>query len=171
MDFLKQLISPIIPDILAAQNIYLSTMSFSAKAQVKISKPTEEVFDAVVNSEKLCKYFTSTASASMTEGATLTWCWADVGAEGTVFVEEVEANRSIVFQWPATAPNRTVELTFESLPDGGTRISAKESGDWSFNLSMNSVEEACGQTGGWVHMFLCLKAYLEYGINLTQGSV
>ena len=144
-------------------------MSFTAKAHIRVGKPVEEVFDAVVNPEKMCKYFTTTASAPMTEGAVVTWSWADAGAEGTVKVCEVELNSRVVFQWPATGPNRTVEITFQSLPDGGTRIAAVESGDWSFDLK--SVEEACGQTGGWMHMFLCLKAYLEHGINLREGAV
>ena len=144
-------------------------MSFSAKAHVRINKSVEVVFNAVVEPEKLCHYFTSYASAPMTEGSTLTWGWADAGAESTVYVEKVDLNSRIIFQWPATGTNRTVELQFESLSDGGTRVSAEETGNWGFDLI--SVEQACGQTGGWMHFFLCLKAYLEYGIHLREGAV
>lgn len=144
-------------------------MSFHAKAHVRIDKPISEVFDAVVNPDKISKYFVSSASASMIEGTTVTWSWADVGASGTVHVEKVELDNRIVFQWPATPPNSNVELTFESLPDGATKVSAKETGNWTFDLP--SVEAACGQTGGWMHMLLCLKAYLVHGINLREGAV
>jgi hypothetical protein len=27
-----------------------------------------------------------------------------------------------------------------------------------------------GNCGGWMHMMLCLKGYLEYGINLRAGG-
>jgi uncharacterized protein YndB with AHSA1/START domain len=144
-------------------------MSFQAKASIRIGKPVAEVFDAIVNPEKMCNYFISSASGPMVEGATLSWAWGDVGAEGTVLVEKIEQNSRIVFKWPATGNNSTVEINVEALEDGGTKISAVESGNWQFDLA--SVEAACGQTGGWMHMFLCMKAYLEYGINLRKGAV
>jgi uncharacterized protein YndB with AHSA1/START domain len=144
-------------------------MSFQAKAHIRIGKPVEEVFDAFINPEKMCNYFTSTTSGPVVEGATLTWVWADAGAEKTVFVEKVEHNARVVFQWPATGPSSTVEIKMEALEDGGTKISAVESGNWQLDLA--SVEAACGQTGGWMHVFLCMKAFLEYGINLRKGAV
>ena len=144
-------------------------MSFHAKAQVRINKPISEVFDAVVNPNKISKYFVSAASAAMIEGTIVTWSWADIGASGTVYVEKVEQDSRIVFQWCASAPNSYVELTFESLADGATKVSAKETGDWTFDVA--SVDAACEQTGGWMHMFLCMKAHLEFGINLREGSV
>lgn len=150
-------------------NLPSLVMSFQAKAHVRIGKPVEEVFDAFANPDKMSSYFTSAVSGPAVEGTTVTWTWGDVGASGTVFYEKVEHNARIIFQWPATAPNRTVEITFEALGDGGTKISAVESGDWK--LDVESVEAACGQTGGWMHMFLCMKAYLEYGINLRQGAI
>ena len=143
--------------------------SFQAKAQVGINKSVVDVFSAIVNYEQMTNYFISSASANMTEGATITWTWSDVNAEGTVYVETIIPNSKIVFYWPATSPNRKVELSFQELENGATKVSAVESGDWGLNIA--SIEAACQQTGGWMHMLLCLKAYLEHGINLRKGSV
>jgi hypothetical protein len=33
-----------------------------------------------------------------------------------------------------------------------------------------SVEISYGNAGGWMHMMSCLKAFLEYGINLRAGG-
>jgi hypothetical protein len=32
------------------------------------------------------------------------------------------------------------------------------------------VKASYGNAGGWMHMACCLKAYLEYGINLRAGG-
>jgi uncharacterized protein YndB with AHSA1/START domain len=145
-------------------------MSFTADASIRIGKPVNEVFDAFANPQKLSSYFTSAASGPAEEGQTVTWTWGDVGASGTVYFEKVENNVRVVFQWPATTPNRTVELKFDALEDGGTKVSASERSDtWSLNEA--HVKEACGQTAGWMHMLLCMKAFVEYGINLRKGAI
>ena len=33
------------------------------------------------------------------------------------------------------------------------------------------IERLSGQVFGWAHFLLCLKAYLEHGINLRTGSI
>jgi len=33
-----------------------------------------------------------------------------------------------------------------------------------------SIRQSYSNAGGWMHMMLCLKGYLEYGINLRAGG-
>ena len=143
-------------------------MTIQAKAQLKINKPAKDIFDAIVDPTKLCQYFTSTASAPMIEGTSVTWIWEDFDAEFLIDIQKVEPNKNVVFRWPASGIESVVVFTLDSLDANSTLIRVIETG-WELNVQ--GAEYANRQTGGWTHMFLCLKAFLEYGINLRDGSV
>jgi uncharacterized protein YndB with AHSA1/START domain len=59
------------------------------RVQLKIRKSAPEVFDAIVNPEKLSGYFVQTSSGPMTEGATVKWRFAEVPGEHDVQVRRV----------------------------------------------------------------------------------
>lgn len=140
-----------------------------ASAKHKICKPIAEVFDAVINKDKISKYFVSSASADMTEGAVVVWTWAEFNASGNVTIGKIEANKSITFNWLGGGFETTVVMTFESSINGeATLVKAEETG---FPFTIEGANAACGQTGGWMHMILSMKAYLEHGINLREGGV
>ena len=48
-------------------------MSIDVKVKDKIFKPIEDVFNAVINPEKLSGYFVSKSSGPIENGASLTW--------------------------------------------------------------------------------------------------
>lgn len=144
-------------------------MTLEFRVNGRIAKPVAEVFDAVVDPNKLSGYFTTIggASAPLVAGTTVTW-WGSA----PVIVEEVEENVRIVFRWDAMvdegeeAYRTRVEMRFTPLDDGGTMVTIAEAG-WR--------EDARGQKSsymnceGWSQMLACMKAYLEYGINLRHG--
>ena len=140
------------------------------KVQLKIRKPVEEVFDAVVQPQKLSGYFTGTASAPLTEGATVMWSFPEFPGEFPVKVRQVEKNARIVLQWEAGEGgyDTTVEMVFKPLEGGATMVQIGESG---FRDTPKGIESSYGNCGGWMHMACALKAYLEYGINLRAGGV
>ena len=43
----------------------------------------------------------------------------------------------------------------------------RESG---WRTTEKGIESSYGNAGGWMHMMACMKAYLEYGINLRAGG-
>ncbi len=143
-------------------------MTIQAKAQLIINKPINDVFNAIIDPTRLCQYFTSTVSAPLTEGASVTWTWKDANAEFIIDVQKIESNKRIVFKWPATGTDSIVDIILEPLDENSTLIRVIETG---WKLNMQGVEYTNQQTGGWMHMFLCLKAYLEYSINLRNGSL
>ena len=136
----------------------------------KIQKPVAEVFDAVRNPAKLSKYFTTGgASAPLEEGKTVTWRWADFPNEvGEVHVKKVVPNQLIVFEWAASEGgyNTRTEMKFEPLSDRETLVTITESG-WRDTEA--GLKSSYGNCMGWSQMAACLKAWLEYGINLRQG--
>lgn len=144
-------------------------MTLEFRVNGRIGKPVAEVFDAVVNPRKLSGYFTTIggASAPLVAGTTVTW-WGMAPVE----VETVEQNARIVFRWDAEveeseAPYRTrVEMRFVPLDDGGTMVTIAETGWRDDGKGQKNSYLNCE---GWSQMLACMKAYLEYGINLRHG--
>ena len=162
-------------------------MDFKFTVQTKIQKPVSEVFDAVHNPKKLSKYFTSGgASAPLDEGTTVMWTFNDPPGKPITFpvkVQKVVKNKLIQFSWEAsegvydaktgTMPNSAgydtvVEMSFEALNPKETLVKIVE-GKW--RPTEAGLQGSYGNCQGWMGMSYCLKAYLEYGIDLRKGSV
>lgn len=60
-----------------------------------------------------------------------------------------------------------VEIFLEAMEDDSTVVRIKES---QFNTDGEGIKQALGQTEGWANFLACLKAYVEYGINLRTGA-
>jgi uncharacterized protein YndB with AHSA1/START domain len=138
------------------------------QVQLKIRKPVAEVFDAVANPKKLASYFVQTSSGPLLEGATVKWKFAEAPEPFDVTVAKLVKNESIVFEWPGgRSYNTRVEMEFKPLDDTSTMVLIRESG-WHPDEAGLALSH--GNAGGWMHMMCCLKAYLEYGINLRAGG-
>lgn len=139
------------------------------QVQLKIRKPVAEVFDAVVKPERLSGYFVQKSSGPLIEGKTVQWTFAEVPGDHDVIVRQVQQNASIVLEWAAASGgyNTRIEMLFEPLDGNATMVRIKESG-WRNDEA--GIEASYGNCGGWMHMMLCLKAYLEFGINLRAGG-
>ena len=136
----------------------------------KIAKPVSEVFDAIRNPAKLSKYFTTSgASGPLKEGVTVQWSFKEPAVPPfPVHVTKVVENKLIVFEWDVMDDLKTrVEMVFESLGASSTLVKISE-GDWRENPK--DLENSYGNCAGWTQMLSCLKAYLEYGINLREGA-
>jgi uncharacterized protein YndB with AHSA1/START domain len=137
--------------------------------QCKIRKPVSDVFDAVVNPEKLSAYFTTAgASAPLVAGTTVMWDFADFPGAFPVHVVEVIPEKKVVLEWQAQKRdyNTQVVMTFEQIQPDITQVKIAESG-WEDNEQ--DIKSAFGNCEGWSQMCACMKAYLEYGIKLREG--
>ncbi|CAN5686975.1 SRPBCC domain-containing protein [soil metagenome] len=145
-------------------------MDAKFQVQLKIRKPVAEVFDAVVNPAKLSSYFLQTSSGPLTEGATVKWKFAEVDQAFDVVVGQVVKDEKIVFDWPSAASgdqSNRVEMVFKPMDAQNTMVQISESG-WP--ETPEGAKASHGNAAGWMHMMACLKAYLEYGINLRAGG-
>lgn len=148
-------------------------MDLKFQIQTKIQKPIDEVFDAVYNPEKLSGYFTNGgSSAPLDEGTEVEWRFADNPDEepisGSVTVKQVIPNELIVIEWEADKGRMTrTEMNFEKAGPDETIVRISESGWQETQDGLNRSYRNCM---GWSHMVMCLKAYLEYGINLRKGA-
>lgn len=144
-------------------------MELKFQVQQRIQKPVAEVFDAVVNPKKLSGYFIEKASGPLAEGATVSWKFPEFPIEFDVVVRQVSQDERLVFEWPAEGgyPTR-VEMVFKPLDARSTLVQVSESG-WKEDA--DGLKASYGNCSGWMHMVMCLKAWLEYGINLRAGGV
>ena len=145
-------------------------MARNYTVRTKILRPVAEVFDAIISREKLCHYFTDKASGDLVPGEVIRWHWDHYG-ELPIRVDEVIANERIVLtlnsrDWDKTASDAydvSVVFDFEPLDDGNTMLSISEAG-WKTDADgLKASHENCS---GWTHMAVCLKSWIEHGIDL-----
>lgn len=145
-------------------------MTRNYTVNTRIAKPVADVFDAIVSSDKLIRYFTNGSSGDLVEGATVRWRWDDYG-ELPVVVRKIVAQQRIELVidsavWKKTgneAYDVLVIFEFEALEDGDTLLSISEEG---WKTDADGLKGSHDNCSGWTHMALCLKARIEHDIDL-----
>jgi uncharacterized protein YndB with AHSA1/START domain len=142
-------------------------INFTVRQRIK--RPAAEVFQAVVDPDRLCRYFTRTASGPPIAGEVMHWTWAD-GDGAEVQVLELDVNEKLVCSWQGwqVEQSTTWTMIFEPLEGGATRVVIHETG---WRSDQRGLESSYAHCHGWTHMLLCLKAFLEHGIDLRSGEM
>ena len=144
-------------------------MDTQVTTKFKIVKPASEVFEAIVDPEKIGNFWFSSSSERWEQGKSITLRYDEYNAEGKIHVVEVEENKKIVFSWGPEDQETIVTILLVELDQTSTRIEVTESG---FNEDdPEIVNKMLGQKEGWVFALTCLKAYLENGITTLRGSL
>jgi uncharacterized protein YndB with AHSA1/START domain len=140
-------------------------MDIKFQIQTKILKPVEEVFDAVVNPAKLNGYFTKSATP-MKEGERAVWQFYEAPGDYPVHIRQIIPNQLIIFEWDSHESRTRVEMRFEAIDKNSTMLKISESGWPETEKGLKGSYDNCQ---GWTHMSCCLRAFVEYGINLGEG--
>ncbi|MCH7773501.1 MAG: SRPBCC domain-containing protein [Bacteroidetes bacterium] len=146
----------------------MSEERIKTKVQMGILKPAHEVFEAIVDPDKMNKYFITTSTGRMESAKTLTWSWEDYDASHEVKVQNVEKDKLVSFTWEGSGVECLVVITLEPKGENQTLVKITES-DWPADFQ--GAARCMGQVEGWTNFLCCLKAYLEYGVNLRVGGV
>jgi uncharacterized protein YndB with AHSA1/START domain len=139
-------------------------MNLIAKATIQIQKPIDEVFEGIVNPEKMTKYFISGSSGRLETGKELVWKFPEFPGEFPVKQIRVDANRSVSFVWDEET---VVNISLEAQPDSSTIVRVTEDGKIN---NPDNIKWLTENTEGWANFLACMKAYLEYGIQLRKGA-
>ncbi|WP_418604063.1 SRPBCC domain-containing protein [Hwangdonia sp.] len=139
-------------------------MKLESKAVIQIQKPIEEVFQGIVNPEKMTKYFISESSGRLESGKEVIWKFPEFEDRFLIQEIKIEDNSSVSFVWD---PETVVKITLEKLPDDSTIVRVNENGK---ELNEDNLKWALENSGGWANFLACMKAYLEYGIQLRKGA-
>lgn len=139
-----------------------------AKASIQISKPIEEVFEAIVDPKKMSNYFISEGSGRMEEGKILNWKFPEFEYSFPIEVAEVESPKFVSFLWEgATGNTLRVEINLLGMKNSTTLVKITEG---KMDNDFAGLDWLGSNTEGWANFLACLKAYLEYGINLRRGA-
>jgi uncharacterized protein YndB with AHSA1/START domain len=133
---------------------------------MQVSKPINEVFEAIVNPEKMCNYFISQSTGRMEAGKNLIWKFPEFDDKVAIKVEKIEPGL-ISFYWENSGKDLLVEIRLSTVGDNFTLVKISEK---SMENNEDGLKWLSGNSFGWSNFLACLKAYLEYGINLRKGS-
>lgn len=130
-----------------------------ARAVMLVRKPVPLVFEAFVDPVITRRFWFTSSSGRVEEGARLTWEWEMYGASADVEVRSVERDSRIVIAWP-----NEVEFAFSPRGDDATLVSITESG---FTGSDDEqVARAIESMGAFSLVLAGCKSFLEHGLAL-----
>jgi uncharacterized protein YndB with AHSA1/START domain len=138
------------------------------KASLKILMPVHEVYEAIVDPQKMSNYFISKASGRMEEGTTVTWQFPEFDMSFPVHIKKTEKDKYISFSWTDPGGNETlVEMNLKPAANESTKVTVTEKSRENNEAGILWLRR---NTEGWANCLACMKAYLEYGINLRKGA-
>jgi len=145
----------------------METQLLEIKTSLQINKPNHEVFEAIIDPEKMSNYFISKSSGRMETGKQLIWQFPEFEIDFQIRVDKIEADKYISYYWKIDNTELLVEITLLSVDKNSTVVTVTEKGRKNNESGINWLK---GNTEGWANFLACLKAYLEYGINLRKGA-
>ena len=136
---------------------------------LKIQKSAHEVFEAIVDPVKMSNYFIAKSTGRLEPGKTVTWQFPEFDLQFPVRVHETEPDNYISYSWNdfEDGTSTTVEITLKPVTADDTFITIIEK---DRDNDERGIKWLKGNTQGWANFLACLKAYLEYGINLRKGA-
>lgn len=137
------------------------------KTKLQIQKPAAEVFEAIVDPVKMSNYFISKGSGRMDREKLIMWRFPEFDMEFPIRISKIEKDRYIAFYWEVDAVQLLVEMTLTIRLDKSTLVTITEK---SRKPDESGIKWLQGNTEGWANFLACLKAWLEYGINLRKGA-
>lgn len=142
-------------------------MKLTAKATIQIQKSKKEVFDAIVNPNKMNQYFIASSTGAIETGKIVEWKFPEFDDIFPVMGGDLKQDEYISFDWSGGVDDMLVEIFLEIGENDSTIVKVIEH---EMNDDEAGIKQLMGQTEGWANFLACLKAYLEYGINLRKGA-
>jgi uncharacterized protein YndB with AHSA1/START domain len=115
----------------------------------------------------MSRYFISKGSGRMEEGKEIRWRFPEFDEEFPIRVGRVEKDKYVSYHWDVDGKQLLVEMTLSPHDGGATVVTVTEK---AMENDEAGVKWLSGNTEGWANFLACLKAYLEYGINLRKGA-
>jgi uncharacterized protein YndB with AHSA1/START domain len=153
--------------IFAVQAIKIMNNLLEIKTAIQVGAPAGKVFEAIVNPAHMSHYFISESTGRMEEGKTLQWKFPEFDELSPVRIGQLEQDKYISFYWQMGEKELMVEITLTSAGDNVTVVRITEK---AMENNEAGIKWLKGNTEGWANFLACLKAYLEYGINLRKGA-
>jgi uncharacterized protein YndB with AHSA1/START domain len=140
-------------------------MNTQVTTKLKINKPANEVFEAIVSPSKIGNFWFSSSSERWEQGKTITLKYSEYNYQGTIEIVEIELNKKIVFN----GDGNIVTISLTESGNSSTIIEVTEEGFREDDDEL--IAHLIDNKEGWVYMLTCLKGYLEYGVILRGALV
>jgi uncharacterized protein YndB with AHSA1/START domain len=139
------------------------------KARLQILKPAGEVFDNIVDPDKMKNYFISQSSGFMKEGELLIWKFPEMDIEFPVTIGKIEKDKYISYYWDGAMDGEQtfVEISLQQVSADITFVSITEKSKANNEAGIKWLKN---NTEGWANFLACLKAWMEYGVRLRKGA-
>lgn len=137
------------------------------KAAIQILKPVHEVFEAIVDPAKMSNYFIDKGSGRMEEGRQLTWHFPEFDGDVPIRVGRIQPDELVSYYWEVDGKEHLTEMILTPRGKGATVVNIVEKGKENNEAG---IQWLMRNTEGWANFLACLKAHLEYGINLRKGA-
>jgi uncharacterized protein YndB with AHSA1/START domain len=146
-----------------------SFQKLEIKTGIQVLKPIGEVFETIVDPDKMKNYFISKSSGYMKEGETLIWKFPEMDMEFPIKIGKIEKDSYISYYWNDLADNTEtfVEINLSETETGATFIQVTEKSRPNDETGIQWLKR---NTEGWANFLACLKAWMEYGIHLRKGA-
>lgn len=146
----------------------MDNKTLEIKTAIQIQKPVNEVYEAIVDPLKMSNYFISKSSGRMEAGKTLTWEFPEFDTKFPVRIKKAEKDKYISYYWDGQdGTELLVEILLDTREHNSTLVTIAEK---SMENNEAGIKWLKNNTEGWANFLACLKAYVEYGINLRKGG-
>jgi uncharacterized protein YndB with AHSA1/START domain len=145
----------------------MNNSELEIKATIQIAKSMHDVFEAIVDPGKMSNYFISQSSGRMEEDKELVWKFPEFDDGMPVRVGKIRTDEYVSYYWGNEGTEQLVEMNLAPVRDGkATLVTVTE----KTIKGEATIKWLKGNTEGWANFLACMKAYLEYGINLRKGA-
>jgi uncharacterized protein YndB with AHSA1/START domain len=93
---------------------------------LQIQKSAHEVFEAIVDPEKMSHYFISNGSGRMENRKKITWSFPEFDMAFPIRVGKIEEDRYISYYWEVDGKELLVEMTLTPREGDGTVVTLTE---------------------------------------------
>ena len=145
----------------------MKDQSLEIKTAIQILKPVNEVFEAIVDPIKMSNYFISKSSGRLETGKQIMWRFPEFDMEFPIRVGKIIKDEYISYYWDVEGTELLVEMTLTPKGESSTLVTITEKSRANDEAGIKWLK---GNTAGWANFLACLKAYLEYKINLRKGA-
>lgn len=145
----------------------MKDQTLEIKTAIQILKPVNEVFEAIVDPVQMSNYFISKSSGRMETGKQIMWKFPEFDMEFPIRVGKIIIDEYISYNWEVEGTELLVEMTLAPRGESSTLVTITER---SRANDEEGIKWLKGNTAGWANFLACLKAYLEYEINLRKGA-
>ena len=145
----------------------MENIKLEIRTAIQILKPADEIFEAIIEPSKMSNYFISESTGRMETDKKIVWRFLEFDMDVPIRVGKIEKDKYISYYWMMDEKEQIIEITLTPYNEKSTVVVVTEKGRENNESGIKWLKE---NTEGWANFLACLKAYLEYGINLRKGG-